>query len=163
MSPYTQWLYHLVSSCSYNNNNSPSRRHFENSTFTSGGSSHKSNLISEDKKEANKFSTPDVILQNQSFLDALSAKLNTVGSVKVQENMNAKSQVAVNNGTSKWNSVNTSPDQATHQVNGATNINVNVNSIPKTNKNSIHTEIQRGAFNLRKTNGILFDRSAPKI
>ena len=120
MSPYTQWLHHLVSSCSYNNNNSPSRRHFENSTFTSGGSSHKSNLISEDKKEANKFSTPDVILQNQSFLDALSAKLNTVGSVKVQENMNAKSQVAVNNGTSKWNSVNTSPDQATHQVNGAT-------------------------------------------
>ena len=99
-------------------------------------------------------------MQNQSFLDALSAKLNTVGSVKVQENMNAKCQVAVNNGTSKWNSVNTSPDQATHQVNGA---NVNVNSIPKTNKNSIHTEIQRGAFNLRKTNGILFDRSAPKI
>ena len=102
-------------------------------------------------------------MQNQSFLDALSAKLNTVGNVKVQENMNVKSQVAVNNGTSKWSSVNTSPDQATYQVNGATNINVNVNSIPKTNKNSIHTEIQRGAFNLRKTNGILFDRSAPKI
>ena len=129
-------------------------------------------------------------MQNQSFLDALSAKLTIAGGnsqVQRQPATMKLQECPFNNTTAKWKSSHTSSIQATQAIqrspsfgsskmdngtktfntvtnyNAAANVHSNVNAIPNSNKNSIHTEIEQGAFNLRKTNGILYDRSAPKL
>ena len=54
-------------------------------------------------------------------------------------------------------------DGSSARSNAVERANTNANTFSGSNKNSIHSEIERGAFNLRKTNGILHDRSAPRL
>ena len=185
------YLY-IIICISFNNNISPSRRPIQHSTFGST-TSRQNERFQTINKDVAKFSTPEVVLQNQSFLDALSAKLSIGGNPKIQQQASAiKVQVPIANATSKWNSSQNSKVSSNNSLptiersasfglstldNGKTNftmtnnakntsipsINDNVKTIPHSNKSSIHTEIERGAFNLRKTNGILHDKSAPRL
>ena len=177
---------YIIISLSFNNNISPSRRQFQHSTFGSTASRQNKRLQTLNKDVAN-FSTPEVVLQNQSFLDALSAKLSIGGNPNTQQRVsNIKVQVPIANATTKWNSsqnaaalsnnslppVERSPSFGISTLdNGKTGFNMTNTSIPNDNvkisppssKSNIHTEIERGAFNLRKTNGILHDKSAPRL
>ena len=182
---------YIIISHSFNNNNSPSRHQFQHSTFGSTASRQIERLQTINKDVAN-FSTPEVVLQNQSFLDALSAKLSVGGNPNPQQQVSSiKVKVPIPNATSKWNSSQNSATLSNNSLptverspsfgistldNGKTgfnmtntkhtsipSINDNVKIIPHSNKSTIHTEIERGTFNLRKTNGILHDKSAPRL
>jgi hypothetical protein len=171
------------SNISVNNNNSLSRCQSQHSTFIS--TSYPNDKNPTIHRDVASFSTPEVILQNQSFLDSLSAKLSIGGNIKSQSPSNTQTQVSVNHTKSKWPPTQSSVNQISNSIpsmqrspsfgsvkldnvttknNVATNMNTELNTIPNsTNKNKVHTEIERGAFNLRKTNGIIHDRSAPKL
>ena len=167
-----------------NNNISPSRRTFQHSSFASSSRKNE-NEQTATSKEATNFSTPDVVLQNQSFLDALSARLS-VGANPTPKLQPSSTKVQISNVEHNWNShqatsgkplstIQRSPsfgstkvdigkiDGNTARSNAFGRANANANTFSGSNKNSIHTEIERGAFNLRKTNGILHDRSAPRL
>ena len=168
-----------------NNNISPSRSTFQNhSTFSSTSRKLENDPIKTSHESAN-FSTPDVILQNQSFLDALSARLS-LGANQLPPTKPTSTNVQVSNTQNNWKPNHTKSTQPVPPVQrspsfGSTkvdngkigslparkncieNTNVNANSISCDKKNNIHSEIERGAFNLRKTNGILHDRSAPRL
>ena len=168
-----------------NNNISPSRSTFPNHSTFSSTSRKLENDPSKTSHESSNFSTPDVVLQNQSFLDALSARLS-LGANQLPQTKPTSTNVQVSNTQNNWKPNHTKSTQPVPPVQrspsfGSTkvdnekigslparkncigNTNTNANTFSGDNKNNIHSEIERGAFNLRKTNGILHDRSAPRL
>ena len=174
---------------SANNNNSISRHQSQHSTFLTTSIESDKNPTS--NRDVASFSTPEVTLQNQSFLDTLSAKLSIGGNIKLKQTLHTQEQVSAHNTLPKWHPTLKSVNPTSHSLasthrspsfgtgkldngkmvfkstminNMGTNMNNDILKIPNSpNKNKLHTEIEKGAFNLRKTNGILYDRSAPKL
>ena len=141
-------------------------------------------------RDVTNLSTPEVILKNQSFLDSLSAKLSVGANIKLQQPSSTQqvpiSSTKVNLNSNQMNLseinpsspsvIQRSPSFGSTIMNNGGNFdttetststsaaeNLNTNLRTSSSKDTLNAEIERGTFNLRKTNGIVYDRSAPKF